>query len=104
MSKQNAVNYLYPYDFSKHAALLAAQEVGKQLDDEAVAVLSDVTGDDWTKDSTGEYSAVDAIVEYVGANDLTSRPTNSRYSHILVLRLGQANDHLAGCLYFHYNA
>lgn len=103
MSKNSAINYLYPYDFSAHAATLAAQEAGKQLSDDAVQILADITGDDWTKASTGDYSAIDAIVEYNGANDLTSRPTNSRYSHILILRLGQANDHLSGCMYFHYN-
>ena len=104
MTKKNAVNYLYPYDFTDHAVLLASQSIGTQLSDEAVAALATVTGDDWTKQSTGDFSAVDAIVEYNGPNDLTSRPTNSRFTHVLVLRLGQANDHLSGRMYFHYNA
>ena len=104
MTKKNAINYLYPYDFTKYAALLSEETVGTQLTDEAVAVLAEVTGDDWTKNSTGDFSAVDAIVEYNGPNDRTSRPTNSRYSHVLALKLGQANDHLSGRIYFHYNA
>ena len=103
MSKKNAINYLYPYDFSKYAALLAEQPTETQLSEEIVAVLASVTGDDWTKQSTGDYSAVDAIVEYNGLNDRTSRPTNSRFTHVLVLQLGQANDHLSGRMYFHYN-
>lgn len=98
-----AFNYLYRYDFTKHAEFLKTQLVGEQPSDELVALLKETTGDNWNKTSLEGFSLIDAVVEYNGLNDKTYKLTNSRYKHILTIRLGDTCTELLGRMYFHYD-
>lgn len=100
---KRAFNYLYRYDFTKHAEFLKSQPVGEQPSDELVALLKETTGDDWNKTSLEGFSLVDAVVEYNGLNDKTYKLTNSRYKHILTIKLGSTCTELRDRMYFHYN-
>lgn len=98
------INYLYPYDFSAHVDVLETQIVGEQPNDDVTALLSLVTSDPWSKTAEPGYNLIDAVVEYHGANDRTGRPTNSRFSHIMIIRLGEFSTQVQGRIYLHYNA
>ena len=103
MTAKNAVNYLYGIDFTDKKPVLEQYVENQVVNDELVAILIEKTGDRWTRAETHGFSAIDAVIEYNGVNDLTSRPTNSRFTNVMVIKLGECCDVLSGRMYVHYN-
>lgn len=96
--------YSYRYDCSEHWQALRELVVpeGGMLVPQAIAdLLVEITGDDWGF-VPGDYSLVEAMITYNGANTSDLR-TNQDYSQVLLIELGAPCANLAGLLQFHYN-
>ena len=103
MATKNGVNYLYGIDFTDKKDVLVQYVENQVVNDDLSAILAEKTGDEWTRVATGGFSAIDAVIEYNGANDLTSRPTNSRFANVMIIKLGVCCDAVSGRIYLHYN-
>jgi hypothetical protein len=99
---KKGVNYLYGIDFTDRKAILATISVGP-VHDIIATLLKEKTNDQWERLTTEGYSLVDAVVEYNGVNDLTTRPTISSYKNICIIKLGECCTEVTGRIYLHYN-
>lgn len=101
---KKGVNYLYGIDFTDKKAVLEGFEADQPAsNDQLVVLLKEKTGDAWTREETTGFSLIDAKVEYVGANDNTTRPTNSRFANIMIIQLGECCTEVTGRIYLHFN-
>ena len=101
---KKGVNYLYGIDFTDKKAILETYKEGDTAaTEELVAILTEKTQDPWVRQETEGYSVLDAVVEYNGANDRTSRPTISSFKNIMIIALGECSTEVLGRIYIHYN-
>lgn len=96
------VNYLYGIDFTDRKAILETVVPGP-VPEIMVTLLKEKTQHQWERLTTEGYSLIDAVVEYNGVNDLTSRPTISTYANICIIQLGECCTEVSGRIYLHYN-
>ena len=101
MSK-NGVNYLYGIDFTDRKAIIETLVPGP-VPEIMATILTEKTSHPWGRLQTTGYSLLDATIEYIGPNDLTSRPTISSYENICIVKLGDCCTEVTGRIYLHYN-
>jgi hypothetical protein len=94
--------YGYRYDFSEYAHVLEEMDRCTEITRDMLTALRNKTGHDWRLGAEGQYSLLDAVIEYNGVNHKWL-PTNSNYSHAMVVVLSKHCHGLSGKLVIQYN-
>ncbi|MNM35595.1 hypothetical protein D3C81_462950 [compost metagenome] len=107
----NWTNYFFHTDFSESAESLAGIEVATEIRlDQRMALVSILSATDtgegkdlWVVEGNDkEWNLSTASVAYNGKNS-RDFATNSKYSHVLVLKFGSDSVQPTGRLYLQYN-
>lgn len=105
-------NHFFTADFSDVASFLSEKEAGYEFQDQDAEILAaelqnhdprEKTKHQWAANTPqrGSYNVTGTVVSYNGANS-EYMPTNSKYTHVMVLRILEAESP-DDRLFLHYN-